>query len=230
MPKRKLFRKSSLSYRFARSGLKTLAVIAGMFFCFAVLLSLYEKQHEGSNPEHPEKQLSEEVIAYKPLVQKYLKQHELEEYTGVVLALMMQESGGRGTDPMQASESYCGERGCIEDPELSIKKGTNYFAGVLEEADGDVKLALQSYNFGRGFIGYVKDRGGEYSEDLAVNYSKRMYKKLKSTMDFRCIREESKKLNACYGDIKYVDAVLAYYEDAKTKTGTDDVRLAALTE
>ncbi|WP_371069762.1 lysozyme family protein [Sediminibacillus sp. JSM 1682029] len=230
MPKRKLFRKSSLSYRFARSGLKTLAVIAGMFFCFAVLFLLYENQHETSNPEMSGKQLSKEVIEYKPLVQEYLKQHELEEYTGVVLALMMQESGGRGNDPMQASESYCGERGCIENPEVSIKQGTKYFAGVLEEADGDVKLALQSYNFGRGFIGYVKDHGGKYSEDLAVDYSKKMYKKLKSTIDFRCIRQESKELNACYGDIKYVDAVLAYYEDAKTKTDTDDVRLAASTE
>ncbi|WP_053217516.1 lysozyme family protein [Virgibacillus senegalensis] len=228
MPKRKLFRKSSLAYRFTRSCLKTLAVVAGMFICFAGLFLLYENHQDRQDTTESDKQLSEEVIEYKPLVQKYLKQYELEEYTGVILALMMQESGGRGTDPMQASESYCGERGCIEDPETSIKQGVAYFAATLDEADGDVKLALQSYNFGRGFIGYVKDRGGEYSEDLAVNYSKKMYEKLKSTIEFRCIREESEELNACYGDIYYVNAVLVYYEDAKDKTDTDDVRLTAL--
>ena len=32
-------------------------------------------------------------------------------------AMMMQESGGRGDDPMQSSESLCGKVGCINDPE-----------------------------------------------------------------------------------------------------------------
>ncbi|SFJ68399.1 Lysozyme-like [Halobacillus dabanensis] len=128
------------------------------------------------------------------------------------MALMMQESGGRGSDPMQASESLCGSVGCIEDPERSIKQGVSYFANTLERANGDVKLALQSYNFGLGFIDFVMDRGGEYTQELAIEFSSKKYDELKHTGEYNCIREEAEQYGACYGDIYYVDAVLSYYE------------------
>ncbi|CDQ20911.1 lysozyme family protein [Halobacillus karajensis] len=90
--------------------------------------------------------LSPQVLQYEDEVAMYAEQEGIGEYTDILLALMMQESGGRGKDPMQASESLCGSVGCIDDPEHSIKQGVAYFAGTLEQADGDVKLALQSYN------------------------------------------------------------------------------------
>ncbi|SDK28538.1 lysozyme family protein [Sediminibacillus albus] len=226
MPKYKMFPKSSMRHRIVKSGMKTLAVIIGVITCFVVLFTAYQYQVSDNRDRTGDKQLSQQVLDYQPLLQKYLKKHGLEDYTGILLALMMQESGGRGTDPMQSSESYCGAIGCIDDPELSVKQGVAHFAHVLGQADGDVRLALQSYNFGPGFIRYVNERGGKYTEELAVDYSAKMYEKLKSSIEFRCIREESKELNACYGDIKYVDAVLAYYEDAKTVTDGDKVLIA----
>lgn len=167
------------------------------------------------------RELSEEVKAYEPLVEQELEKHGKEEYLNIVLALMMQESGGKGQDPMQASESMCGEIGCIEDPQVSIEYGVAHFSSVVDEAGGDIKLALQSYNFGSGFLEFVEENGGEYTEELAIEYSQRMYERLSSKIDFRCIREISEEMNACYGDVKYVDAVLAYYEDAKEHTEED---------
>lgn len=164
------------------------------------------------------RELSEEVKAYEPLVRQELEEHGEEQYLDIILALMMQESGGKGQDPMQASESLCGEIGCIDDPQLSIEYGVEHFLSVVEQADGDIQLALQSYNFGSGFLDFVNENGGEYTEELAIEYSQQMYERLSSEIDFRCIREISEELNACYGDVKYVDAVLAYYEDAQEHT------------
>ncbi|WP_226577294.1 lysozyme family protein [Halobacillus litoralis] len=157
--------------------------------------------------------LSRQVLQYEEEVEAYAKQEGIEEYTDILLALMMQESGGRGDDPMQASESYCGSVGCIEDPEKSIEQGVSYFAQTLEMADYDVRLALQSYNFGTGFIDFVMNRGGEYSQELAIEFSAEKYEELKDTGIYSCIREEAEQYDACYGDIFYVDAVLDYYEE-----------------
>ena len=55
----------------------------------------------GSNAYTP---VSAEVEAYEPLIQKYAKQYGISEYVELIKAVMMQESGGRGLDPMQAAE------------------------------------------------------------------------------------------------------------------------------
>ena len=48
--------------------------------------------------------LSQEVLSYTATIQKYANQYGILEYVSVIQAIMMQESGGRGTDPMQSSE------------------------------------------------------------------------------------------------------------------------------
>lgn len=40
---------------------------------------------------------------YEPLIRQYERQHGIEEYVELIKAVMMQESGGQGTDPMRAS-------------------------------------------------------------------------------------------------------------------------------
>ena len=49
--------------------------------------------------------VSAEVEAYTPIIQIYANQYGIPEYTELIKAVMMQESGGQGTDPMQCSES-----------------------------------------------------------------------------------------------------------------------------
>lgn len=48
--------------------------------------------------------LSEEVLAYTSTIRRYANEFGISEYVSSIQAIMMQESGGRGTDPMQASE------------------------------------------------------------------------------------------------------------------------------
>ncbi|WP_010531484.1 lysozyme family protein [Lentibacillus jeotgali] len=187
------------------------AILCGLFIVLSIVA--LEEQQQSYSPAN----LSEQVLDYRPVVEKYAAQYDVKEHVDVLLAMMMQESGGRGDDPMQSSESYCGSRGCIEDPELSIKQGVHYFSNTLEEADGDVMLAVQSYNFGKGFIDYVEAKSGEYTQEAAVNFSQEMYASSDNQAKFRCPREEAQKINACYGDIYYVRDVMAYTEDASEK-------------
>ena len=42
--------------------------------------------------------ISDEVLAYKDTIEKYCKQYEIADYVSVVMAIMMQESGGKGND------------------------------------------------------------------------------------------------------------------------------------
>ena len=181
-----------------------------LFFFLAVMGATIDDK--GGLREGEAVNLSEEVLAYQPTVEKFASEYGVEENVGVILALMMQESGGKGNDPMQASESLCGVIGCIQTPEQSIEQGVKYFSQVLESANGDVKLALQSYNFGGGFIDFVLERGGTYTQDLAIDFSVMKYGELKHTGAYSCVRPEAVSLGACYGDIYYVDAVLRYYD------------------
>ena len=153
------------------------------------------------------------VLTYKPTVEKYAKVYDVEDYVDIILAMMMQESGGRGNDPMQSSESYCGSIGCIQDPELSIKQGVYYFSETLKEANYDLKLAIQSYNFGKGFIQYVKDTGEQFNQEVAIEFSRKMYQNAKDPSIYSCLRKEAKQYNACYGDIYYVQSVMRYADE-----------------
>lgn len=143
------------------------------------------------------------VRRYEELVRKYAAQYGIENMTELLLALIMQESGGRLADVMQSSESAGMAPNTIKDPETSIKYGVKHFANVLEKSKGDVKLALQSYNFGTGFIEFALARGG-YSKEVAKQFSEIQAKK---------------KGWSRYGDVNYVDNVLRYYTQDSYDSG-----------
>ncbi|MCM3569890.1 bifunctional lytic transglycosylase/C40 family peptidase [Neobacillus mesonae] len=142
-------------------------------------------------------QVSAEVLRYEPLIRKYAEENGVEEYVGLIMALIQQESGGRHLDVMQSSESIGLPPGAITDPELSIKIGVKYFAEVMKKAKGDPKLALQSYNMGSGFIPFALEHGG-YSKAVAVEFSEMMAAKMGWDS---------------YGDVDYVANVMRYYND-----------------
>lgn len=75
----------------------------------------------------------EEVLAYTEVIEKYVKQYEIEDYVALIQAVMMQESGGKGNDSMQLSkcgynEKYPKKSNGITDPEYSIEVGIHYLA------------------------------------------------------------------------------------------------------
>ncbi|MBR7796703.1 MAG: lysozyme family protein [Bacillota bacterium] len=195
-----------------KTAIKRTIFLAFLLFSLFIGISLlaYQEQAENSSPTSSSPIISEEVKAYRPVVEKYAKQYDVSQHIDTLLAMMMQESGGRGDDPMQSSESYCGERGCIQDPELSIKQGVYYFSQTLKEANGDLLVAVQSYNFGKGFINYMKKHSDQFSQEAAITFSQEMYANDPDKEKYRCLRDGAEELGACYGDIYYVKSVMAY--------------------
>ncbi|MCI2255528.1 lysozyme family protein [Domibacillus sp. PGB-M46] len=136
-------------------------LIAIFMVMFLFFFGAQEQQQEGGytgNGTVGKAQISAFVKQYEPLIAKYAAQYGVSDYTQLLLTKMLQESGGGISDVMQSSESVGLPRNTITDPEQPIAVGVKYFASVLKKARGDVDLALQSYNFGIGFIDYAKVR------------------------------------------------------------------------
>ena len=160
--------------------------------------------------------VSAEVEAYEPLIRQYARQYGIEEYVELIKAVMMQESSGHGTDPMQASECgynnrYPNTPNGITDPEYSIDVGIQNLAACLREAEvespvdmNNIKLALQGYNYGNGYISWAKENYGGYTYANAVEFSEMM--------------AERNGWNS-YGDKEYVSHVLRYYVFGRIPTG-----------
>ncbi len=91
--------------------------------------------------------LSAEVLAHTPTIQRYVSKYGIPEYVAVIQAIMMQERGGRGTDPMQSSEcpyntEYPNSPGAIQDADYSIKMGIQYYADCILEHPNSRKYYL----------------------------------------------------------------------------------------
>ena len=152
--------------------------------------------------------LSAEVLAHTPAIQKYASEFGIPEYVPAIQAIMMQESGGRGTDPMQASEcpyntQYPNTPGAIQDADYSIKVGIQYYADCVQEAgcespqDMDkLKLSWQGYNYGNGYISWALEKFGGYSEANALQFSQ---------------EQAAAHGWSGYGDPEYVPHVMRYY-------------------
>ena len=152
--------------------------------------------------------LSQEVLSYTATIQKYANQYGIPEYVSVIQAIMMQESGGRGTDPMQSSECpyntrYSNSPNAIQDADYSIQVGIQYYADCLREAgctspqDMDkLKLSLQGYNYGNGYITWAIQKYGGYSAENAMQFSN---------------EQAASHGWSAYGDPEYVPHVLRYY-------------------
>lgn len=160
--------------------------------------------------------VSKEVKGYEPLIRKYANQYGIGEYVELLKAVMMQESGGRGLDPMQSSEGafnkkYPRQPNGIKDPEYSIDCGVQELKAALTSAEvknpldmEHIKLALQGYNFGNGYILWAKRKYGGYTAANAVEFSDMMAQR----MGWRR-----------YGDKEYVPHVLRYYAFGRIPTG-----------
>ena len=171
--------------------------------------------------------VSEEVNAYTPLIQMYAAEHGIPEYVELIKAVMMQESAGRGNDPMQASESTYNTRfphapGSITDPEYSINVGVQALADVLATAGVEspidierISLALQGYIFGPGYISWALSNYGEYSQSNTVEFSQMMAAQMGWTS---------------YGDAQYVDHVLRYYSLGSVFGGNNAMAQVALSQ
>lgn len=186
----------------AGGGTVLILVIVLIVMCFAGMMLASDENDTEILP------VSDEVKAYEPIIQKYAKEHGIPDYVLLIEAVMMQESGGRGTDPMQCSECnfntlYPHTPGSITDPEYSINVGIQNLADCLQIAECEspvdidaIKLALQGYNYGQGYITWAMNKYGEYTKANAVEFS---------------LKTAEQCGWASYGDMDYVPHVLRYY-------------------
>ena len=154
--------------------------------------------------------VSDEVLRYRATVERIAAKYGMTPYVELILAVMMQESGGRGLDVMQAAEGGFNKKyphvpNGITDPEYSIECGIQELKYALDKAgctgptDLDrIKLALQGYNYGSGYIDWAMERDSGYTKANAIAYS-----------DMMCARPNWPYSR--YGDKEYVDHVLRYY-------------------
>lgn len=186
----------------AGGGTVLILVIVLIVMCFAGMMLASDENDTEILP------VSDEVKAYEPIIQKYAKEHGIPDYVLLIEAVMMQESGGRGTDPMQCSECnfntlYPHTPGSITDPEYSINAGIQNLADCLQIAECEspvdidaIKLALQGYNYGQGYITWAMNKYGEYTKANAIEFS---------------LKTAEQCGWASYGDMDYVPHVLRYY-------------------
>ena len=201
-----------------------LVLIIVPFMVIMGVASMLTGSGEGRNAYVP---VSAEVDAYRPLIRLYAAQHGIPEYEDLIAAVMMQESGGQGTDPMQCSESGYNTRyphgpNSITDPEYSIDVGVHTLADVLNMAGVEspidldrISLALQGYNFGPGYISWALANYGGYSELNAIEFSDMM---------------AAQYGWAGYGDKAYVSHVLRYYPVGRLFMGEGNTAMVAVAQ
>ncbi|WP_368298594.1 lysozyme family protein [Cytobacillus firmus] len=165
--------------------------------------------------------VSKNVQNYTPLLEKELKEVNLEEYTLVLAAIMQQESKGKGGDPMQASESAGLPPNSIQDPEQSIKQGVKHFQKALNygsQKNVDFPAVIQAYNMGIGYIDFVAEQGGKHSEEIAKQFSLKQAEKNPEVYD--CGGDKNNfRYPYCYGDFTYTPKVTKNIE-ILTASGT----------
>ena len=194
---------------------KWIAAGGGAFLLVFILIAGIIAGAAFSSSSENSESLSDEVLAYTSVIQQYASQYGIPEYVSAIQAIMMQESGGRGTDPMQCSESPYNTRfphtpGSITDPDYSIEVGVQTFADCIRQAgcsspqDLDkLKLAWQGYNYGNGYIGWALQRGG-YTEANALQFSQ---------------EQAASHGWSSYGDPQYVPHVMRYYSGGSLFAG-----------
>jgi hypothetical protein len=163
--------------------IKMIAVVAPIllpiFFIILIVFSVAslsdEKEDESGGTDNSTSiGVSPEVLAYKTLIEKYAKIEGISDKVNILMAIMMVESGGKGTDPMQSSESLGLPVNTLT-PEASIKQGVAHFKGALDDAKeqgNDEWTAVASYNFGRAYNSYVGRNGKKHTIDIAEKYSR----------------------------------------------------------
>lgn len=194
--------------RTVKSAFAALAAGGGAFFVVLILIVGVVGGAFSYSSSQSSEALSAEVLSYTATIQRYASEYGIPEYVSVIQAIMMQESGGRGTDPMQSSEcpyntQYPNSPGAIQDPEYSIQVGIQYYADCLREAGCTspqdmerLKLSLQGYNYGNGYITWALQNYGGYSEANALLFSQ---------------QQAVSHGWSAYGDPEYVAHVLRYY-------------------
>ncbi|MBM4763390.1 lysozyme family protein [Bacillus sp. B15-48] len=198
----------------AKRNFNLVLVSIAFLFLFNLVIQLMQLQERDESNPFYNGSIAEEVYKYTPVLEKELKNVNLEQYTVVLAAIMQQESRGRGGDPMQASESAGLAPNSINNPEQSIKQGVKHFKQTFDygtKKQVDFATVIQSYNMGMGYIDFVAQNGDKHSEELAKEFSYIQVQKNPSL--YNCGGDTNNfRYPYCYGDFSYSGKVLKNIE------------------
>lgn len=202
----------------------TLLLFIGIILCTTLEISVLIESNSSSDESDESVAsgernllLSAEVENYRNDVMNEAKKNSTEEYVDLFLAVMMQESGGRGNDIFQASESINLPPNTLNVND-SIKYGVLYLSQSLVAAKVKspkdiprIKLALQNYNFGAGYTAWALAKDGGWTQDNTFEFAKIHSHGVKN------VGERKDQLGPWrYGDQYYTQHVLRYYDMDKT--------------
>ena len=201
--------------------LKHIALVGSLFpilfslvLFFGVLISA-DSDDENSNFSSgiTGMNLSAEVLKHQPMVEKYARENGISEYVNVLLAIIQVESGGTAEDVMQSSESLGLPPNSL-DTESSIKQGCKYFASLLSSCKNqgidDLNVAIQSYNYGGGYVGYVAGKGKKHTFNLAESFAREKSGGKKVTYTNPIAVAKNGGWRYGYGNMFYVEVVNQY--------------------
>ncbi|KGL43614.1 bifunctional lytic transglycosylase/C40 family peptidase [Listeria newyorkensis] len=190
----------------------TLLVVLGIVFAMLLIVVIVagNDKAEQVSGEVSAINISPEVERYRLLVEIACRENGIPECIDVILAMIMQESGGGVPDVMQSSESMGMPPNTISDPAISIQAGVKYFAAGYKRALAEGKkspkeTAIQGYNFGAGFIPFAIKSDGGWTAANAVEFARIQshgQKRVGGNRDGQW----------AYGDQLYVQHVMAYLQ------------------
>ncbi len=171
--------------------------------------------------------VSESVLQYRDRILSELKKYGKTEYIDLFLAIVMQESGGNGTDIFQCSASSV---------DKSIKNGVRIMCGHMADKRVKVssvddmehiKVALQAYNYGGGYIDFINDTQrlsalkkldslGKWTQESALDFQKKQSaNKIRTGVEAKLLGPYA------YGDAYYVEHVLRYYNTGSSAAAAE---------
>lgn len=163
--------------------------------------------------------ISSEVYSYEPALDAKTAEYGITDFQDILLCIMQVESAGLGNDVMQASESLSLPLNTLN-PEESIDQGVSFFADLLTKANRlglDLNSVIQAYNYGSGFLDYIYENGGQYSFELAEEFS-RIHS---NNEQVPYVNEISQAKNGGYrwnyGNMFYVDLVNRYLQELQSE-------------
>lgn len=184
--------------------------------CYSVIAFSYFQRWNLQNDDY---QINNECEAYRDQVESIAAEYDMSEYVDLILAVMMQESSGRGADVMQASEGefnlkFPREPDGITNASYSIVCGIQELKRALDESGvtgpydlQNIEQALQAYNFGIYYLDFAREKGTDcWQEETVAAYAKMASGgKTRNDIDSELMGKWR------YGDQLYPQHVLRYY-------------------
>ena len=195
-------------------GVLVFPVLFSIVLFFGILISGEDDDNSNSySPVYSGRNLSADVLKHQPMVEKYARENGISEYVNVLLAIIQVESGGTAEDVMQSSESLGLPPNSL-DTESSIKQGCKYFASLLSSCKNqgidDLNVAIQSYNYGGGYVGYVAGKGKKHTFNLAESFAREKSGGKKVTYTNPIAVAKNGGWRYGYGNMFYVEVVNQY--------------------